>query len=377
MNLFKLSEARGANNVIWTAAPFTHNFAPFLDERPGCPAEERFKAFAGVERPSDYYLSWARKHGASKAELERYGYVADLPGGVFAFVSADGIRWKRVSDRPVIPVPDGKAFDSQNVAFWSEAENQYVAYVRTWRNPHTGGDGIRNGLRTISRLTSPDFKNWSEPVAMEPNLPGEHLYTSQTHAYCRAPHIYIATPTRFMPDRGSSTDILFMATRAGSASYSRLFKSAFIRPGLSSKRWGNRSNYAVRNVVPTSKNEMSIYHAKSGVRHVLRTDGFVSVHAGLESGELLTRPLIFEGDELILNVSTSAAGSVQVEVQDANGQPLPGLTLKDCTPIIGDNIEQKVRWRKDSNLDVQAGRPVRLRFVMRECDIYSFRFKPY
>ena len=79
-------------------------------------------------------------------ELKRYGYSADLPGGVFAFVSPDGIRWKRASDKPVIPVPEGKAFDSQNVAFWSEAENQYVAYVRTWRNPHTGGDGVAKWL---------------------------------------------------------------------------------------------------------------------------------------------------------------------------------------------------------------------------------------
>ena len=118
---------------------------------------------------------------------------------------------------------------------------------------------------------------------------------------------------------------------------------------------------------------MSIYHAKSGVRHVLRTDGFVSVHAGLERGELLTRPLVFEGKELILNVSTSAAGSLLVEVQDANGKPIPGLALEDCTPVVGDSIEQKVSWKNAAALGAQAGRPVRLRFVMTECDLYSFR----
>ncbi|QDU79169.1 hypothetical protein Pla110_08740 [Polystyrenella longa] len=374
LNLFKMKDKSDVNNVIWTAAPFTHNLAPFLDEHPDCPPEERFKALAGVERTSEYYTVSLRKNGATDAELKRYGYTDGLPGGLFTFVSPDGIRWNRSSDKPVIPVPEGKAFDSQNVAFWSEAENQYVAYVRTWRDPHTGGNGIQNGLRTISRTTSSDFKEWSEPVAMEPNLPGEHLYTSQTHAYFRAPHIYISTPTRYMPDRGSSTDILFMTTRAGSTSYSRLFKDAFIRPGLSRDRWGNRSNYAARKVIPTSETEMSIYHAKSGVRHVLRTDGFVSVHAGLEKGELLTRPLVFEGDELILNVSTSAAGSLLVEVQDENGKPLPSLTLEDCTPIVGDSIEQKVSWKQGSTLGAQAGRPVRLRFVMRECDLYSLKF---
>lgn len=376
LNLFTLNDRSDVNNVIWTAAPFTHNFAPFLDEHPDCRPDERFKAIAGVERPAEYYLAGARRNGATDAELKRNGYTAGLPGGLYTFVSPDGVRWKRSSDKPVIPVPEGKAFDSQNVAFWSEAENQYVAYVRTWRDPHTGGNGISNGLRTISRSTSPDFKEWSDPLAMEPNLPGEHLYTSQTHAYFRAPHIYIATPTRYMPDRGSSTDILFMTTRAGSTSYNRLFKDAFIRPGLSPRRWGNRSNYAARNVVPTSETEMSIYHAKSGVRHVLRTDGFVSVHAGLDTGELVTRPLIFEGDELILNVSTSAAGSLLAEVQDAKGKPLPNLTLDDCTPVIGDSIEQRITWKKGAKLGAQAGQTVRLRFLMRECDLYSFKFNP-
>ena len=31
------------NNIFLTEEPFTHTFAPFLDERPGVPAGERFK----------------------------------------------------------------------------------------------------------------------------------------------------------------------------------------------------------------------------------------------------------------------------------------------------------------------------------------------
>ena len=41
-----------------------------------------------------------------------------------------------------------------------------------------------------------------------------------------------------------------------------------------------------------------------------------------------------------------------------------------------DSIEQKVSWKNDSALGAKAGRPVRLRFVMSECDLYSFRFSP-
>jgi len=295
--------------------------------------------------------------------------------GLIAIESDDGFKWSEMADKPVITSADF-AFDSQNVAFWSEAEACYVCYFRTWETPH-------GRLRTISRTTSTDFLNWSKPAPMHPNLPGEHLYTNQTHPYFRAPHLYVALPTRFMHGkiRGQavkgnigSTDILFMTSRAGTTSYERLFTEAFIRPGLDPERWGNRSNYAALNVVPTGEAEMSIYHQKSGHRYVLRTDGFISIQAGAAPGELGTKPLRFRGSRLVLNYSTSAAGSVQVEIQDTTGNPLPGFRLADCQPLVGDQIAGTVGWQAAPDLGALAGQPVRLRFVMTECDLYSFRF---
>lgn len=330
----------GDNVILANQAPFSHNFCPFLDTRPGVSGSERFKALAGI-------------YGGGN-------------GGLYAFASGDGIRWHRVGDRPVITSPT-RAFDSQNVAFWSEAEGCYVCYYRTWDTPH-------GPLRTITRVTSPDFVCWSSPAPMESNVPGEHLYTSGTHPYFRAPHIYIALPTRFLPERGGITDILLMTSRGGTR-YDRLFMEAFIRPGLEPECWGNRANYAAQNVVPTGPNEMSIYVAPGGRRYTLRTDGFVSVHAGYGGGEMLTRPLVFDGSELILNYSTSAAGSLAVELQGPDGGALPGFGLEDCLPLVGDEIEGIVRWRHGEDLRAVAGRPVRLRFVLRDADLYSMRFR--
>ncbi|MDF1743244.1 MAG: hypothetical protein P1V19_06085 [Gimesia sp.] len=347
------------NNVILAKQPpFLTNFTPFLDTRSGINSRERYKALAGYPGPGD-------KRGLKEAGR-----------GLFAFVSADGILWTKKNE--VIPYqPEWRhAFDSANVSFWSEAEGLYVCYFRTWTAP--------DRLRSISRTTSPDFENWTKPVAMNPNQPGEHLYTNQTQPYFRAPHINIALPTRFVPGRGdapdydkkdvNATDILFMSTRAGSTKYDRLFKHAFIRPGLDPERWRNRSNYVALNVVPTSTREMSIYH-RSGDRYVLRTDGFISVNAGSEEGELLTKPFIFSGKRLLLNYSASAAGSLRVEIQSVEGTPLPGFSLKECLPVVGDEIEGSVNWRGNGQLALFAGQPVRMRIVMQECDLYSFRFQ--
>jgi len=65
---------------------------------------------------------------------------------------------------------------------------------------------------------------------------------------------------------------------------------------------------------------------------------------------------------------------MRVELRDAAGAPLEGFRLDACRELVGDAIEQPVRWAGDPDLHAWAGRPVRLRFVMREADLFSFRF---
>jgi len=113
-------------------------------------------------------------------------------------------------------------------------------------------------------------------------------------------------------------------------------------------------------------------------RLTIRVDGFVSASASLAGGELVTKPIRFAGGNLTLNFATSGAGSVQVEVQDADGRPVPGYALDDCPPIFGDRLDKVVRWTAPGG-DVRslAGQTVRLRFVLRDADLYSFQFVPY
>jgi hypothetical protein len=84
---------------------------------------------------------------------------------------------------------------------------------------------------------------------------------------------------------------------------------------------------------------------------------------------------------MVLNYSTSAAGSIRIEVQDLNGQPIPGFLLEESPVIFGDKIAEAVPWKHPqgrtdrSPFAKLAGKPVRFRFVMREADIYSIQFK--
>ena len=342
------------NNVFLNEPPFCHNFSPMLDERPGVPPGQRYKALAGLHHTEFEILSGMWPDYPTYRE----------PGGLWAFASADGIHWSRLGKEPVI-TSDSFAFDSQNVSFWSEHEGCYVAYYRTWESRH-------GWFRTVSRCTSDDYIHWSDSVILDPNDPGENIYTSQTHPYFRAPHIYIATPTRFAGDeRGGTTEIIFMSAR-GDGPFTRTFREAWIRPGLDPANWNDRVNYLALNIVPTSSEEISMYHM-GGHRYVLRTDGFASVSAGYQTGEFITKPLRFNGTNLVINFSTAASGFMRVELQTAEGIPLPGFTLDDCPAFWGDAIDHTVVWSGGADLS-QIGQPVRLRSVMRDADLFALRF---
>jgi hypothetical protein len=110
-------------------------------------------------------------------------------------------------------------------------------------------------------------------------------------------------------------------------------------------------------------------------RYTLRMDGFVSAQAGLAGGELVTKPITFDGAELQLNFSTSAAGSIRVEIQDADGAPIDGFSLNDALGVIGDDLDRPALWKSGTDVSELAGRPVRLRFVLSDADLYAFRFQ--
>lgn len=350
-----------ANNVILSDETMpgdrgAHNFCPMLDTREGVPQDERYKALAYGPRVSDRLRS------------------------LCAFASGDGLRWSALNDgEPVFRAKHWRVMlDSQNVGFWDEVAGEYRLYGRNWIG----------AVRHIFLSRSDDFVNWSEPQSLDfGDAPLEDLYTNAIVPYFRAPQMLIGFPKRFIPHRqsiddwpgGGLSEGVFICSRDGLRWHRHL--EAFLRPGLGEDRWTERSYMIARGIIPTSESEISVYWMEDYrrprpriVRGTVRTDGFVSVNAPHSGGEFVTPPLTFQGARLILNASTSAAGSIRVEMQDERGRPLPGMSLADCPEIYGDGLELEVGWPKTTRLPRWNGVPVRLRFVIRDADLYSLRF---
>jgi|LSQX01.1.fsa_nt_gb hypothetical protein len=390
LGLFKFAGSK-TNNIILTPESVAAingdpaHTAVFKDANPDCPADARYKCV-----------------------------IVGKPHGLYLLKSADGVRFSLASDKPAITQG---AFDSENLAFWDPVRSEYRAYWRIFSEGVADGTAWKPaGVRAIRTATSKDFQAFAGQADLRyVDSPAEHLYTNQILPYHRAPHIYIGFPMRYT-DRGWSeammalpgleerlarakasprygtaiTDGLLMTSRDGVLFHR--WNEAFLRPGPRRQgSWVYGDNLIFWGIVETASalgdapNELSLYASEdywqgtavSFRRLALRIDGFVSLRASARGGELLTRPLVFDGGNLAINASTSGAGSIQVEIQDAAGQPLPGYALADCPRIFGDDLELVVRWKQGGDVRPLSGKTVRLRFVLSDADLYAFQFVPY
>ncbi|MFA5859147.1 MAG: hypothetical protein WC955_08770 [Elusimicrobiota bacterium] len=355
LGLFEFEGSKN-NNIVYMGQPST-NFVPFIDTNPVVKDGQRYKAVAGGR-------------------------------GLYAYCSSDGLNWERIWPEPVVLlrleklgfIPDKKCggFDSQNVAFYDSTRGCYVCYYRV----------NIDGFRYIVRSMSSDFLNWSDPVMLDyGDTEKEQFYTNAITPYPRAPHILLAFPKRFHSTRKYVTehkvvgvsDGVFMSSRDG-VRFDRGFMEAFFRPGRDRSNWTDRNNMAAFGVLQLQPDEVSVFYTQHYrhatnclVRTTVRADGFVSVNAPHAGGELVTKPLKFTGDKLVINYATSAVGYIKIELQDENGNAIPNYTLDDATELYGDDIECVYTWKSGSSVAVLAGKPVRLRIVMKDADLYSIR----
>ncbi|MDR2687439.1 MAG: hypothetical protein LBB75_06780 [Oscillospiraceae bacterium] len=350
-------EGHTDTNIVWSGAA-SHNFTPFYDTNPACPPSQRFKAVGGVHQNERHKVG------------DAFGC-----GGLFALASADGIHWQPLSETPVVTA-EGFSFDSQNVAFYDAALGKYRLYSRYWHGPD-------REYRAIQGSVSDDFLHWGAPV---PNDYGEevaeHFYTNAACPCPGAEHILLSFPNRFMEERkrvrahdeAGVSDTVFMAGRDG-VRWARLFKEAWLRPGLDDANWTDR-NMMVGSGIAETPDGFSVYCTEHNYldhrirRAVIRRHGFVSLSAGWEPGIGVTKAFVYGGGKLRLNFSTSAAGHVKAWLVDAAGEA-PSAAPEGAFELFGDALDEAYPIRKSKKF---VGKPVRLCFELKDADVFSYKF---
>ncbi len=391
------------------------------------------QGFGGIEGATHGCMVFLDPQAPPDQRFRLVSNPQELGKSLHIFSSADGIHWKLTHSNVMKFRSEKHHLDSQNVIFRDERIGRYVAYVRRNLRP-PGSPG-----RSIARAESDDLSHFpdvedcqvvltftdGDPRYYDPvqntKIQIVDFYTNGTIKYPWAQDAYYMFPSEYFhytaflndfskgqPVNAGSLDTRFAASRDG-IGWNRYDRRSFVSLGMKGA-WDSRSIYMVYGLVPgTIDNEMFMYYCGSNTAHgwdrvdqhgernrrilrrvgqapaadafgisrlVIRRDGFVSVRADYSGGEFTTPVMRFKGDQLVLNLDTSAAGQLQVEILDENKKATEGFTLADCPQIYTTNeINRVVEWNEKSTVTELMDKLVCLRFVMRDADLYAFQFR--
>jgi hypothetical protein len=349
-------EGSTASDLVLYGAPMYG--VVFEDTNPSARREERFKM-----------TSWVANRG------------------IYLYVSPDGVRWRR-NETAMLPLVSGGAAET----YWDDQRGLYVTLLKrdgdfnTLEHPGQGRRAVGFESREVAKpwpfeaVAEPLFAGWpmpavtgEGPVVFGASRHGQ-VFRTRALKYPWAPDVYLAFLWRFdsqenrLTDLGVSRDGVrwrFFGAQDWYLGRFEEYVEAMAHHGLV-RRDGEIWQYAEYGTGAHGDGERVF------ARVVQRLDGFVSLDAGSPTGTALTKPLVFAGRRLELNVA--AGGEVLVELLDEAGEPWPGRALVDCDPIRADAIRHEITWNGDSDVGALAGKIVRIRLAMRDAKLYALQF---
>jgi len=345
-------------------------------------------------RDNDYVIADAPLHGVFFEDLnpnvspeERYKATVWLANrGIYLYMSPDAIHWRR-NETCMLPVVSGGGAET----FWDDQRGVYVAFLKRDSSYHSQeypGRGRRSCMFETSQvrktwpfkaLKKPQFEGWSIPVVtgegpvrLAPNKHGE-VYRTRAIKYPWALDTYLAFVWRlYKPDMHRKVDL--GVSRDGIHWNFCADKSWYMSPG------DDEEVIAFYGLIRRGEEIWQYFDfggahgsgKRTFARCTQRLDGFVSVDTGDEKSLVVTRPLTFDGDRLVLNIN--AKGWTRVALLDEAGSTLPDFALEDCDTISGDYTRKTATWNGNADLSQYCGRTVRLKFEMRDAKLYALQF---
>ena len=320
--------------------------------------------------------------------------------------SPDGLHWT-VREKPLVPAH----LDFSNHLLWVPETKLWYLYLRPsilpngWSSPRTTHlvalpEGMRHTGRRLSMSTSPDLENWSVqrtfmyPDELTPSPDYDNASVFRRHG------LFISFYSQMFMEQGGSETELHVATSRDGIHWDRTwdrqplvprglpgsFDHGQVEPGASAPvdvgddmliyYWGSpagQSNWSAEGAVGIAR---------------LRLDRFVGQVAGDQTGFLLTRQFVLEGNALRINcvshpqpyanetdgIRVAIIAAPDYKTKETTWETaVPGFSLGDSDRIITDEIEHVVTWKGKSDLSSLRGRAVYLRFQMKHAELYTFQ----
>ncbi len=332
--------------------------------------------------------------------------------GFYPAISADGRTW-RILETAFVPTADESHLNLD------EERRFYFATVK-----HVGPYG-----RSVYLSVSRDFDHWSDPRdclifhadkrdqelgaervrlhLRDPNLrkpafhrPEEYVTDIYNLPVFRYEGLYVGLPTVFNHSGNSrvNSDGFSMTELASSRDLIHWDRSGNREKFLPLSELDGERSYDTAQLLAANRpivkdGELFFYYTGLKWRHhpddvksedhvprpdtgaillaKLRLDGFVSLDGGAEAGTLVTKPMVWSGSSLHVNLD-APEGGLRAEVVDAaSGKVVTGFELSRCTRVQGDRLDAAVEW-SGARASTLAGRMVQLRFELRRGSLYAF-----
>lgn len=334
-----------------------HGSGVFLD--PTAPPEARYKCVS---------------QGLFQGIGERPYYVAGMS-------SPDGLTWHR-NPEPICFV----FADSQYSWFWDSELHRYVLFGRV-----SSSRG-----RAVGRSVSQRFDHF-DPLSLvlesdEGHPDQSDLYNPACFPYRGSAKLYLMFPSLFQhqPD---TLDIRFSVSRDGEHWTWPDLETPFIPLGQSGD-FDSGSLYMANGCLEVG-DELWFYFSGSPLKHeetslekladpgnrrvysraIAQRDRLVSVSTIAVKGEIESALLRVMGNRLIVNGRTQSGGSIRIGVLDAQGNPLPGYSIRDCQPLTGDRSDWVVQWEDGESSITWGDQPIRLRLELQNAELFGFQFQ--
>lgn len=338
--------------------------------------------------------------------------VGHLPGpaekrATYRYRSKDGKDWKLI-EGPIHPSRGGGA----DVSYvYPQADGSYVSYFKSYPKLKEGGrivtydNNPRGGLRSIARRTSPDGTTWgNETTVLERDWrdPDFAQFLELTPVKVDGGYVGVVT---YYNSAIQTMSLQMAASRDGIHWWRPDRRPTLPNPPLG--EYGSGMIWQMHHPI-VMDDTMYVYYAGSEGLHgeIFDTRFEPRIEVGGESvigfqtptlpfntalgraswqfdrlwalvpsaggatlGEATTRAQTPAGRQLAVNVLVRDGGSLQAELLDENGRPIPGFTIEDCEVISGDHRKAIFSWVGGNTAPPEA---VRIHFVLHRAFLYGY-----
>lgn len=378
----QLEFTKGTNHIL--PGFHTNSSTAFIDFDEASPAK-RYKLFLrqSDRDESSHQTGWDITQGRLQA---------------YVFYSADGIHWSE----PTVTSPVG----DRSTMFYNPFRGKWIYSIRSY--------SFKGGMKRVRAYHECDDlflgASWEKDEEVfwtridkldieDPQIKDTpHLYNLDAVAYesvmlglfevLLGPHNNVCAQGGIP----KTTDITLGFSRDG-FHWHRPDRRAFIDSSREKGAWDRGYVQSVGGCCLVYKDEIRFYYTgfkgderKKGEKETmdngmyanastgfatLRRDGFASLDAGEKTGVVTTRPIVFSGEHLFVNVNVPN-GMLKAEVLYENENVIDGFSKTECIPVVVDSCKVLLKWKHRASLKNLKGKPVRFRFHLTNGQFYSF-----